>query len=168
MEFSDSNQEFRVEIWDTDNVVLGEVFSTEPGDPLISDCTERTFDVSMFIGQTVRVAFTEEDDLNYFNVNIDNVRLAIPTDGGSQDCNQNLVPDECEAIGGGDFDNDLSVDLDDYAFFAECLGGPGVSPTPTDPICKSLCLRAFDLDADGDTDLKDAGAFQTVFGAVDP
>ena len=130
---------------------------------------------------------TEEDDLNYVNVNIDNVRLVIPTDGTSQDCNQNLIPDECdissgaggdcnlntaldecEAIAGGDFDNDSSVDLDDYAFFAECLGGPGVSPTPNDPICKSLCLRAFDLDADGDTDLHDAGAFQTVFGPVVP
>ncbi|MCH8148818.1 MAG: hypothetical protein IH987_12600, partial [Planctomycetes bacterium] len=187
VEFSDPNQEFTVEIWDTDDVILSEVFSTDPGDPLISDCTERTFDVSTFIGQTIRVAFTEEDDLNYFNVNIDNVRLTIPTDGASQDCNQNLIPDECdissgaggdcnlnttldecEAIGGGDFNNDSSVHLDDYAFFAECLGGPGVSPTPTDPICTNLCLAAFDLDADGDTDLKDAGAFQTVFGAVVP
>ncbi len=95
-QFSDPNQEFRVEIWDTNNVPLSEVFSTNPGDPLLNDCTDRSFDVSTFVGQTVRVAFTQEDNLFFFNAHIDNVRLVIALAGASEDCNANGIPDECE------------------------------------------------------------------------
>lgn len=62
----------------------------------------------------------------------------------------------------GDFDDDGDVDLDDYAFLADCLAGPNTSPTPT-IATSGDCLDAFDFDSDTDVDLSDAGAFQTFF-----
>jgi hypothetical protein len=58
------------------------------------------------------------------------------------------VPADCNVDGG--------VDLYDYATFEACITGPdgGLG----DPPC--VC---FDLDADGDVDLDDVGAFQRSF-----
>ena len=80
------------------------------------------------------------------------------------DCNTNGVLDECETFGGGDFDGNGVVDLGDYGFFADCLGGPQAAPTPTSPVCIDLCLDVFDSDGDGDADLHDARDFQLTFG----
>ena len=56
----------------------------------------------------------------------------------------------------GDLDYDGDVDLDDYAIFAEALGGPGQSIAPAaDP--------AADLDGDEDVDLADFALFQVQF-----
>ncbi len=44
--FEDPDQEFRVEIWNTDNQVLSTLFSTNPGDPVLSDWTLRSVDIS--------------------------------------------------------------------------------------------------------------------------
>jgi hypothetical protein len=74
-EFLDPTQEFRVEIRDTMNNVLSTLFSTNPGDPLISEWTERSAGISQFAGMTIRVAFTEEGTLYYFNVHLDNIRI---------------------------------------------------------------------------------------------
>jgi formylglycine-generating enzyme required for sulfatase activity len=76
-EFSDPDQEFRVEIWNTDNEVLATLFSTNPGDPLLNSWTERSADISQFAGMTIRVAFTEEDNHFYFNVHLDDIRIEL-------------------------------------------------------------------------------------------
>jgi hypothetical protein len=79
------------------------------------------------------------------------------------DCNDTSAPDICETIGGGDFDGDGDVDLDDLDRLLECLTGPGGTPVEPPPICPGTCLEAFDSDADTDVDLCDFAAFQTVF-----
>ncbi|MCA9253678.1 MAG: FG-GAP repeat protein, partial [Phycisphaerales bacterium] len=77
----------------------------------------------------------------------------------SLDVNGNGIPDECEGdcnTNGvpGDIDIDGDIDLNDYAAFETCLGGPNVSSGT------ACCLS--DLDGDGDTDLADFSLFQIV------
>ncbi len=71
------NQVFRVEVRDTNNVVLVVAYSTQPGDPALNDWVQRSFDLSAFKGQTIRVAFVEQDALFYFNVHIDKVSVTL-------------------------------------------------------------------------------------------
>ncbi|MCK4658814.1 MAG: fibronectin type III domain-containing protein [Phycisphaerae bacterium] len=66
-------------------------------------------------------------------------------------------------VNGGDADQDGDIDLDDYAVFADCLAGSGVTPNPPAPITTQNCLDAFDFDVDDDVDLRDFGKFQAVF-----
>ena len=83
--FSDPNQEVRVEIRDsTGTTVLGTIFDTNPGDPLIQPGPNaRSFDITTLMqsleGQTVRLCFTEEDNLFFFNYFVDDVSLTIDT-----------------------------------------------------------------------------------------
>jgi len=83
--FSDPNQEVRVEIRDsTGTIVLGTIFDTNPGDTLQQPGPNaRSFDITTLMqsleGQTVRLCFTEEDDLLFFNYVIDDVSLTIDT-----------------------------------------------------------------------------------------
>jgi hypothetical protein len=63
----------------------------------------------------------------------------------------------------GDADDDGDVDLADYGILATCLGGAGVTPTPTLPTTLAECLDELDFDGDGDVDLEDAAVFQTGF-----
>jgi hypothetical protein len=63
-------------VWDPgDNSVLAELFSTEPGDPPFPGWTERMADLNPWIGQTIRLAFTQQDGLFFFNVRLDEVRI---------------------------------------------------------------------------------------------
>ncbi|HLC24781.1 MAG TPA: hypothetical protein VJJ25_04045 [Nitrosopumilaceae archaeon] len=84
-EFSDPNQEVRVEIRDsTGTFVLGTIFDTNPGDTLSQPGPNiRAFDITTLMqsleGQTVRLSFTEEDNLLFFNYVIDDVSLTIDT-----------------------------------------------------------------------------------------
>jgi hypothetical protein len=66
----------------------------------------------------------------------------------------------------GDSDGDGDVDLEDYEVFADCLAGPNVPPTPTDPLTAADCLAIFDFQADGDVDLADFAVFAQVFGTA--
>ena len=75
--FSDPNQEFRVEIRDLSDNLLAELFSTNPGDPLLNECIARSADVTAFAGQTVRITFMQQDDLFFFNVHLDRVSLVV-------------------------------------------------------------------------------------------
>jgi hypothetical protein len=67
----------------------------------------------------------------------------------------------------GDFNGDGLVTLGDYAYLAECLAGPGVTPAPPPPVTAADCLWAFDFDADADVDLYDFAGFLPRFGAGD-
>jgi hypothetical protein len=82
-EFLDPEQEFRVEIRDTSNNVLSTLFSTNPGDPLFSGWTERSAGISQFAGRTIRIAFTAQEELFFFNVHLDNIRIES---GGGPSC----------------------------------------------------------------------------------
>ncbi|MCP4249286.1 MAG: EF-hand domain-containing protein [bacterium] len=66
----------------------------------------------------------------------------------------------------GDFDGDGYVDLDDYAAFFDCLGGPGNAPAPTLPTTAQDCLDAFDFDGQGNVDLLDLAEFQVAFDVL--
>ena len=87
--FADPAQEWRVEVWDpADDSVLGELFSTNPGDPAMQGWTERMGDLSPWIGQTIRIAFTQQDGLFFFNARLDEVsilgELAAAQAGGGE------------------------------------------------------------------------------------
>jgi hypothetical protein len=71
----DPSQEYRVQIRNLENQVLATLFSTNPGDLLLRGWTERSADIRAFAGQTVRVAFTVDVQLFYFNVHLDNIRI---------------------------------------------------------------------------------------------
>ncbi len=74
-------------------------------------------------------------------------------DGGSDDDNGNLIPDECELSGDCDIDGD--VDLADYGCYVACHTGPIGSVAPK--------CELFDFDDDGDVDLYDWGQLQIAF-----
>jgi hypothetical protein len=62
----------------------------------------------------------------------------------------------------GDLDGDDDVDLLDFALFAGCMGGPGVTTPP--PSCDPADFERADLQADdGDVDLHDCAFFQQRF-----
>ena len=75
--FEDPNQEARVEILSEDgNNVLETIWSTDPGDAEIQPGPNaRSFDITTVLqgleGQTVRLSFTEEDNLGHFNFIVD-------------------------------------------------------------------------------------------------
>jgi hypothetical protein len=63
----------------------------------------------------------------------------------------------------GDLDNDGDVDLDDYARFAPCVGGPGqVTPPPS---CDQTDFAEADLNGDTDVDLADFREFCEMLGS---
>jgi hypothetical protein len=72
-----SNQYFHVEIRTTNDTLLQTAFTTTSGETLVNDWTNRTFDLSTYAGQTVRIAFVEVDSLNYLNVHLDNISVQV-------------------------------------------------------------------------------------------
>jgi hypothetical protein len=64
----------------------------------------------------------------------------------------------------GDLDGDGDVDIDDFALFAPCMGGPGVTDPPPDG--DPSAFDAADLDGDGDVDFNDFSAFQSGFDGL--
>ncbi len=73
--FADPNQEYRVEIRNTSNVVLSTVFSTNLGEQLLRDWTQHSSDLSAYAGQTIRIAYVVQSNLFFLNVHIDNVQI---------------------------------------------------------------------------------------------
>ena len=57
-----------------------------------------------------------------------------------------------------DWDDDGDVDMDDFAYFADCMAGPDATPDP-----ETECLEVFDADMDGDVDSLDFAEFQLLF-----
>ena len=118
--FADPNQEYRVEIRDTSDMVLATVFSTNPGDPVMSDWIARSADLSAFAGQTVRVAFVVQDDIFYLNVDIDEVAVLT---GGSNGAHT-VVLASGQTVTGLDFGNAQSGEICGTKF--NDLDGDGV------------------------------------------
>ncbi len=79
--FEHPNQEFRLEIRDVSDGVLATPFMTQPGDPLLNDWTQHSHDLTGYRGRTIRVAFVQRDNLNYFNVHVDNVSVLLGEPG---------------------------------------------------------------------------------------
>jgi len=67
--------------------------------------------------------------------------------------------DACD--GPFDLDHDGDVDLNDYAVFVDCIGGPDVLAAP--PGCSAGEFGDSDIDSDGDVDLFDAAELQLEF-----
>jgi hypothetical protein len=76
-----SNQSFRVEIRDTSNELQTVAFSTQPGDPLLTDWTEQNYDLFEFRGRKIRLAFVEQNDASNFNAHLDDVQMTGGTAG---------------------------------------------------------------------------------------
>ena len=77
----------------------------------------------------------------------------------SSDCNSNGIPDECEP---GDTDGDGDVDLSDFATFALCYAGAGITVPP--PSCSAAWFCSSDIDGDNDVDLSDFATFALNYG----
>lgn len=79
----DTNQQFRVELRNTANQVLTNIFVSQSGDPLLTTWSNRTFNLMPWRGQTIRVAFVEIDELGALNVSLDDVSVfgtpSLPT-----------------------------------------------------------------------------------------
>ena len=66
---------FRVELRDTNNVVLTTLYSTPTNLPAVSGPTNRVYDLRPWRGRIVRVAFVEQDNGGFLNVHLDDVHL---------------------------------------------------------------------------------------------
>ena len=72
-----NNQYFHVEIQDTNDNLLQLAFTTNPGDQLLNDWTNRTFNLAPYAGQRIRIAFVQADNLFYFNLHLDNISVQV-------------------------------------------------------------------------------------------
>ncbi len=82
--FVEGQQEFAVQVLDSNLQLLEELYSTDPGDPLLNDWVTRSADLSAYIGQTVWIAFQQGDVTTFFNVYLDEISIstvsgALPT-----------------------------------------------------------------------------------------
>ena len=80
--FSDPNQEFRVDLVDASLNVIQEIYSTNPGDPATQiGPNYREFDLTALLqtlsGQQVSLRFSEQDDMGFFHVSLDDISFVI-------------------------------------------------------------------------------------------
>jgi hypothetical protein len=64
-------------------------------------------------------------------------------------------------IGGGDYEGDGDIDLNDFATFSRCFGGSQATTPP--PSCTAEEFSCSDIDGDGDADLADFATFAARF-----
>lgn len=74
-----SLQQFQVRLCNTNNVVLATPFTTSLGDPLLGDWVQKSYDVTGYAGQKVRVMFWVNPGGYYLDVHLDNVSVQINT-----------------------------------------------------------------------------------------
>ncbi len=77
------NQQFRVEIRDTNNSVLDVAYATATGDPLLQEWTTYSYDLTGFRSQTVRVVFCVENSAGFFNAHVDDVSVLVAAPGAT-------------------------------------------------------------------------------------
>ncbi|MCK4657905.1 MAG: hypothetical protein KAV82_00145 [Phycisphaerae bacterium] len=118
-----------------------------PSDPCLEYATDFSGDPSMQVSLTAGTYYLMFDNWPSPTC-VEDFTLTITT---------------CEPPIPGDFDYDGDVDLDDYAAFADCMGGPDVPPDPQSPEVSQMCLNVFDFDSDVDVDLADFAVFQAIF-----
>lgn len=97
-----TNQQFSVEVCDTNDVPLATVFATQPGDPLLANWTQRSADLSSFSGQTIRLTCIVNAGLDYLDVHLDEVSVrcaSLPPITYEVYCGTNPVPDYTEFLG---------------------------------------------------------------------
>ena len=158
--FENPNQQFRVQIRNPiDDSILTTVFATNPGDNAFNTCTPRCADISAFAGQTVRVAFTEEDSLFYQNIHVDDVCITpgglcstgACCEAGTGACLLGQVAANCIAAGG-------IYQGDDTTVCTECppiicgdgIVGTGEQCDPPDGIdCDDNCQTIYNPPIDG-------------------
>ena len=70
-----SNQQFSVELRDTNNATLAVVFTNGASDPLLGNWTQRSADVSAWRGRTIRFAFIVNARVARLDVHLDNVSV---------------------------------------------------------------------------------------------
>lgn len=80
-EFFDPTQQYQVQVTDPSGKVLEVLFTTRAGDPLSTEWTNHLADLTRYRGQKIRVQFSEQDELGYINVGVDNVSLQLGTTG---------------------------------------------------------------------------------------
>ncbi len=102
---------------------------------------------------------------------LDADEILDPQEPLSADCNDNLLPDECDAIGNGDFNGDGQFDIGDYAYFTVCFRGPNRRPLPPNYLCVGACIAAFDASDNPrpqTVDLADFAVLQNLLGESPP
>lgn len=76
-------QEFRAEVRNsTNNAVLAIAYRTEAGEPAYNNWVKRSFDLSDYRGQRVRVAFVTEVNLAPFHTHLDNISARVSSRAG--------------------------------------------------------------------------------------
>jgi len=112
--FSDPNQEWRVLILDTSDVLIQEVFSTNAGDPLQQiGPNNRSFDLTTLMqsleGQTIKVSFEQQDNLTYFNATLDSVSFLVTTETTLPTCELTDFTRKIVEITGRDLDSGIAT-----------------------------------------------------------
>ncbi|HZQ48310.1 MAG TPA: Calx-beta domain-containing protein, partial [Verrucomicrobiae bacterium] len=74
-----SSQQFQVRVCDTNNNVLATAFSTSATDPLLGDWVQTNFDLSPYIGRTVRLMFWVNPGSYYLDVHLDAISVKAGT-----------------------------------------------------------------------------------------
>ncbi|MDB6064476.1 MAG: hypothetical protein JWR26_684 [Pedosphaera sp.] len=74
-----TNQQFRIEVRDTNDTVLAVPFTTKPGDSLLNAWAQRSTDLSSFAGQSIRVAFIVNAGISFLDVHLDEISIRAST-----------------------------------------------------------------------------------------
>jgi methionine-rich copper-binding protein CopC len=100
------NQQARVDIMnpsaspsDVGSGVLKNLFQTEPGSATVTGWTHYTFDVSAFIGSTIRLRFAEVDNQSFFQFGVDDVSSTALLGSSGKDPGSVVAPEGVAATG---------------------------------------------------------------------
>jgi len=72
-----TNQQFLVQIQDTNGTPLATAYASPPCGQLLNDWTQRSTNISSFAGRTVRVAFIVDASQAYLDVSLDDVSIRL-------------------------------------------------------------------------------------------